>query len=371
MPGRSDDVIDFAVRVTELLQHGRKVATYKQAVLMALLDLCLEGTQAGGDPPPMVTTKQAAAKVIELYWQQVRVYSSKGVLRQHNAGQAVVPQKISEVRAKHRRATPGQLARREHKDYERLLRDVEWELVQNPLPRLQVVGGRLDEFIFHLGWRVIVDGKVTRVVDESGERIGKRAIQRPEFRNDIHFARGAAGNLARLHGLLRPLIQRDWARNVAAYNQLEESRLHQFLFDSDRRHLQRVRDPLLDLEGKSVCFYCRKPLGKKVAVDHFVAWARSADDDLANLVVADERCNAHKSDHLAALGHLRRWHERNTGTDIESLADRVGWDHTAGRSLGIARASYLLAPRRVPLWMAGGKFEALDSGHAKRILGAG
>ena len=42
--------------------------TYKYAVLLALIDVCLEHTQNSGAPPEMVTTRQLADKVVELYW---------------------------------------------------------------------------------------------------------------------------------------------------------------------------------------------------------------------------------------------------------------------------------------------------------------
>src|SRR5215475_4084016 len=47
------DAIRFAEKVLELLDEGRYTATYKYAVLLALIDLCLEGTQTSGAPPEM------------------------------------------------------------------------------------------------------------------------------------------------------------------------------------------------------------------------------------------------------------------------------------------------------------------------------
>ena len=38
------DAIGFAEKVLELLDESRYTATYKYAVLLALIDLCLEGT---------------------------------------------------------------------------------------------------------------------------------------------------------------------------------------------------------------------------------------------------------------------------------------------------------------------------------------
>ena len=40
--GEPPDAIRFAERVLELLDDGRYTATYKYAVLLGLMDLCLE-----------------------------------------------------------------------------------------------------------------------------------------------------------------------------------------------------------------------------------------------------------------------------------------------------------------------------------------
>jgi len=49
--------IGFAEKVLELLEDGRFTATYKYAVLLALMDVCLERTQASGAPPDTFTTR--------------------------------------------------------------------------------------------------------------------------------------------------------------------------------------------------------------------------------------------------------------------------------------------------------------------------
>jgi hypothetical protein len=58
--------IRFAEKALELLEEGRYTATYKYAVLLALLDVRLERTQASGAPPDMVTTRQLAEKIVEI-----------------------------------------------------------------------------------------------------------------------------------------------------------------------------------------------------------------------------------------------------------------------------------------------------------------
>jgi hypothetical protein len=62
--GVRNDVVALAEKVLALLGEGRYTATYKYAVLLALMDLCLEKTQADGAAPDMVTTRELAERVV-------------------------------------------------------------------------------------------------------------------------------------------------------------------------------------------------------------------------------------------------------------------------------------------------------------------
>ena len=116
--------IGFAEKVLELLDEGRYTATYKYAVLLALMDLCLEYSTKNGGAPSSVTTRQLAGAVLELYWPHT-VPFGKGpqrVLLQNQpsrgGGQAAIIELIRRFRTKHgvaaattvgraRRAEPG------------------------------------------------------------------------------------------------------------------------------------------------------------------------------------------------------------------------------------------------------------------------
>ena len=87
--------------------------------------------------------------------------------------------------------------------------------------------------------------------------VSRRAAGGPDFENRIHLLHGAGDHLVRRAGLLRPLVQREWASMVARLNRemVEESRLEEFSFGTPRIRLDRVRAPLRELqEGR--CFYC-------------------------------------------------------------------------------------------------------------------
>lgn len=55
MPDRDQpDALTFAQLLLNLLEEGRRTATYKLAVLLALIDCCAGGTDAGGTAPDVV-----------------------------------------------------------------------------------------------------------------------------------------------------------------------------------------------------------------------------------------------------------------------------------------------------------------------------
>jgi hypothetical protein len=72
LPARS---IVFAEKVLKLLDEGRRTATYKCAVLLALMDISLERTQASRTAPDVVTTPELAGKIVEIYASPRRVAS--------------------------------------------------------------------------------------------------------------------------------------------------------------------------------------------------------------------------------------------------------------------------------------------------------
>lgn len=104
-PLRDDrGAIGFAEQVLELLEEGRYTATYKYAVLLALLDLSLEHTERTGAPPEVFTTYEVARKIVEIYWRQVSPFFAgkrAAVLVQNTRGQAEIVRLIERFRAAH------------------------------------------------------------------------------------------------------------------------------------------------------------------------------------------------------------------------------------------------------------------------------
>ena len=366
------EVLRFAERLLGLLDQGQFTATYKYAVLLGLMDLCLEHTQKSGAPPPMVTTAQLADKVIELYWPQTRPFrgQDQDMLRQNTGKHPVILRRIDAFRQRHAPDASATLHRaRLHAPaaYTRLLREVEWKLVEMPLPRLQRIGKRHDPFVYRVAWTDGVDGgvdgRVTRALFNDGAR----------FDNRIHFVGAAAELLVRLAGLLRPLIQQKWAAMVARLNQdhLQDAALEGFLFGVDRRALEPVRAPLLALQAGR-CFYCKRDIRAAADVDHFLPWARHPDNGLDNLVVAHPRCNRHKSDFLAAAEHVEQWTARNADQHevLHQIARDRSWERDEDRTAAVVRGIYLRLPDDVQLWQLGRELVPADRGRLAAALAA-
>jgi hypothetical protein len=142
------DAVAFGERLLALLDQGRFTATYKFAVLLALLDACLEGVDADGRAPTAIHPSVLAARVVELHWPQTSPYGDpRGdaavVLRQNRGGQAEIVSLVRAFREAADATGRAPLARARLLDptgYRRLVADVTWKLAQMPLPRLQRVG---------------------------------------------------------------------------------------------------------------------------------------------------------------------------------------------------------------------------------------
>ncbi|HPW21727.1 MAG TPA: HNH endonuclease domain-containing protein [Vicinamibacterales bacterium] len=358
------DVIAFGERLLALLDQGSFVATYKYAVLVGLMDLCLEKADRHGVAPDSVTTRQLAEKVIELYWPQTAEFRGR-TLKQNSGRQARILSGIIAFReALPDPSVPLQRARREAPArFERLARDVEWTLILMPLPRLQVVGGHTVSLVYEIGWDVSIERSRREVREQ--QRTG-----RGSFDNQIRFLPSVGDHLVKLNGLLRPLIHRAWTAMVAQLNDLDESRLERFLFGVDRVQLAAVRPGLTDLQHGR-CFYCQSRVLRDAEVDHFIPWARYPDNGIENLVVADKRCNAAKRDFLAAAPHVGNWRRRNESrlTALAELAREAEWERHPEDTLGVARSLYLRLPAVTRLWCGGTEFANADPARLREILG--
>lgn len=361
------DSLTLAERIVTLFAEGSFSATYKHAVLLALIDLCFEKTSTKGAPPTSVTTRELAEAVLALYWPQCVPWRQGRQLRQ-GGGTNEQAEILSDIVAARRRlgrkdSQPLVSVRRESPEaYEQLVRRVEWKLIQMPLPRLQVIGRGEDRFLYEYNWTT----KVPKA-DVSAYQRGTAS----GFDNALRLKPGVAAGLIALNGLLRPLIQREWLRLVQQFNDEPESQLEAFLFRREREQLDKARDPLLDLQNGR-CFFCDGRLAEKGEVDHFIPWARVPNNAVENLVVAHQSCNHHKLDFLAAAPHVARWSQRlaESAADLRTIGESLPLGSDADRSRGIAAALYLALPGGSPLWLKRKDFERLDVPVIRAALGA-
>lgn len=359
----------FAERLLEVIDVGRRTATYKLAVLLAILDLCFRRSAEDGTAPKLLHTRDVAEMVAHLYWPQVRPFAHGGnavELRQIAGSSASI---VNAVRAFQAEAmasgvTSLHLAKASLGDgYESMLDQVEITAAEQPLPRLQTVGTSAQPFpfLYEIEW-------------ESGEhfsvsRLRKHGPHGPEIR----FRPGAGDELVRLGPLVRPLVELHWTRMVAGFNEVapEEERLHAFLFGNDRIVPPKpLREAMAEWQGGQ-CFYCGRPLTSATDADHFVPRVRGGLDSVENLVLADGRCNNDKRDILAAVPYVERWTARNEyhTADLRVLAEEVHWESDPAATPAVARAVYRHLPTGLtPMWWGRHDVRASDPEVVLRVL---
>lgn len=371
--------IALAEKVLSLLDEGTFVATYKYAVLLGLIDVCMENTSPTGEAPEMVTTRQLAEKVLEIYWPQsvpfhYPSFPEPTVLTQNRGtpdSQAAILRAIVEFRREHASDASAPLTRARvsaPEQFEDLVQFIEWKLIQMPLPRVQYFGRTHDEFLYSISWDRDVQMGAVSEYQQGGHS---------SFDNRIQLKSDVGEYLVLLNGLLRPFIHRQWASMVARMNELEESRLEDFLFGPRRIPLDTVRPGLRELQGNR-CFYCDDPLRgsgrRRAEVDHFIPWARYPNNAIENLVVAHERCNGRKSDLLAAPQHLSRWRARFDSEllkapELEEVAEEAAWESAPERSVSVTRAIYLRLPSDAQLWKRGEEYVEAEPERLRAALG--
>ncbi|MDQ6617457.1 MAG: hypothetical protein M3083_22600 [Actinomycetota bacterium] len=339
----SDDLL--TERLLRVVDEGRRTATYKLALLLALINAA--ALKPGESEVP---TQTLAVLVLELYYPQTRVYvTNDGIERQLRQ---ITMKSSSPLRAAlHLRTlgdaagcrTIGEAKTRLPEEYARALDAVEDTFVRYPIPLLQVVGNRAVPFLYEVDW-------------PEGTSVSEL---RSDGRDRIRFLDGVSDRLVVLGPLLRPLIELHWTRDIARWTGVatEGERLRTHLFGTDRVAFPKVlREGLAELQGGN-CFYCGSRLTRTGQVDHFLAWSRWPNDAVENLVLAD-RCNGDKSDHLAALEHVERWVARlgDYSEALSLLASSGRWTSDLSRSTALLRSTYRTLVPGVPLWLRGKEF---------------
>jgi hypothetical protein len=348
-PPTPEAQIAFLENIQTLLAEGQFTATYKFALLIALADLAVEMGDDSGRPVE-IPTRRIAEKFIEYYWNQTLPWApagreaKAGILAQNTGKPAEVLQRVLEVREW---VSEYQVdARRNPAKWRTLVSEVNRVVKTMPLWKLQVLPGRVLDFLYE------------------NVRHGDSVTLRP----------GVAFNLRRYHPLVNGQARAAWAdfvRKLRANQPLlgQATDLHSFLFGKERTDLSQFRALLHELQdGK--CFYCSRPLQRGAPVDHLVPWSRYPVDLAHNFVLADAACNSHKSDFLPDVPFLERWVRRNDDhcADLANGFARVHAPHDLGVSIQITAWAYHQVERSGGSVWAGDRLYRPLEGRWREIL---
>lgn len=361
------DPVGFSEKVLSLLELGSFSATYKYALFTAIMDLCLESTARSATDDIVITTRQLAERVVELYWQHAAPYDGGPVLRQggvRSGNQAEILSAISDFRARYTGeagVSPFRARLAHHDAFEALVHKVEWKLIEMPIPRLQIIGHEEDRFLYEYGWSKMISRKEVATYQRGAAST---------FDNRLLLKPGVAVAIKAVVGILRPLVRREWSTMVASMNGLPETKLEAFMFGASRVQLDAIRLPLRELHNNR-CFYCDGKMDAKVDVDHFIPWARYADNGLDNLVPSYPRCNNQKRDFIAAEYHLERWGARiaERSPELNEIATDYYWFRDPLRTVAVAQSIYTRLPVGARLWLSGNELVPADRERVGVVFG--
>ena len=341
----------FAERLLEVIDSGRRTATYKLALLMALLDLCARRSGLDGRAPDVLYTREIAERIAAIYWPQMMPYRCGPVaieLRQITLPRSAITGAVLEFRRAAEAAGVTSLSLARHRlagAYAHMLDRVEVAVAEQPLPRLQTVGSAEQAlpFLYDIDWgpRESISLRRLRQAGPAGLPVRLRP--------------GAGEQLVRLAPLIRPLVELHWTRMVAEINRVatEEQDLHRHLFGRDRLAPPKaLREGLASLQAGR-CFYCGAPFHRAPEADHFIPRVRCGIDAVENLVLADRACNNDKRDLLPAPALVDAWAGRNGEhqSTLAQLASVCGWDSDPEGTLAVARSIYRHLPTGLaPFW---------------------
>ncbi len=233
-----DDVIeraDLTAWLLTIITAGRKTATYKPALLMALLDTAID-SRCDPHSELVVSVDDLAHRIARYYWPQTNISPlTNGILKQAT-GNSRITDALVQLRTSAGVAPwtdLDEVALTHPKAYARALDTVADTLIRQPIPRLQRPGSLLSR-----------DGYSPRLYDDSGftsERVSRTSSRHLTLRP------GVAHTLAVNALSLRPAVESIWCREVVRYNRLnsQEEQLREFLFGTQRRSSRRSEKPCL------------------------------------------------------------------------------------------------------------------------------
>ena len=280
-PVSAESQIQFLQKIQTLFEDSSFSATYKFALLITLTNLAIElGNDLGGELT--ISSKKVAENFAELYWPQIKEYSSGknvGVLNQNNGTQAKMISILLDIQTKTGLDNFSDLLA--NTILAKKLSSIVTTIWQNPVFYLQDDN---NQFIYTYSNKdsLILTKEAHICLRKFSEYI-------------IQYAK---------NGWMTHLKTN--AKNQAILN--TDSDLESFLFGASRDSLIKLRPLLMDYQHGR-CFYCARNLSRneKADVDHFIPWKKYSRNIAENLVLTCPSCNRSKSDMLAGKIHLENW----------------------------------------------------------------
>ena len=268
-PSSSPNPLMAPQKVADAVARGAKTQSYKFVTWLALLTVLSRNTSEHG-VPAVLDANEVADEVLAIYWRQTRPYKGQLLVHTRQRGRSLLEHTDELQKAlglAPRTDVSVHLRKADTSTRKALLRlrtRVRNVICSQALPRLQVIAGVHDPFLFDV-WEAHPGGNTSQWPDTQSR--------------ELYLRRGAARVVLDASRLLVPLIQSSLLAFVTANSPQtpDEGLVEQTLFGVDRIALQRVRVPIGELhDGR--CFSCRSKLGSKFDIDHFLPWSWADGD---------------------------------------------------------------------------------------------
>ncbi|WP_283708853.1 HNH endonuclease [Pseudoalteromonas prydzensis] len=338
MIGAMQQQLDFIAYIQRMLVEGDFSATYKFALLHALADVCVEQPLVSDQAELTIDLATLADKLIVLYWHHAVPFASEqtgesALLKQNTGAQSKVISVLYECQQNNIRNLR---TLKQSSLYKPTFNAAMATLKSGPLWRLQILAKQAECFLY----------------------------PHTNSTKFITLNAGIASCFRRFYDLVVYLAKNAWLQKIQSikHNQAligPQSQLHDFLFGFDRNALSKAKPVLIELQHGN-CFYCQKPLNNKTEIDHFIPFARYANDLGHNFVAAHSTCNNSKRDFLAAQLHRERWQEQNLVLNSQHITRELSdyFNCDADKSRSVSDWAYQVAQANsAKLWLAKDSFE--------------
>ncbi len=269
--------------IAALMRHARKSASYKPALLKALVRCCRQSDDL------RIPLDAVGREFTKLYWNQTVVYH------------------LRQAASLSKESTAVKLIRRTAQAYK--ARD---------LAELPAAG------------RAKIDGQMSKLLTVN-VLSAFHASRPPEMpllyrwepgQGHVTIASTAHSFLKAQAAALELVANFYWAEFLEGCNRLAPRIVQKVSRDgASRKSLQKYLKILRE-ESSLQCFYCEVPLGENLAtiVDHVVPWSFLLEDDLWDLVLACSRCNSAKSDWLPDHAFIEKLLLRNRDLSRDGIS---------------------------------------------------